>query len=60
MLARGDDPPDRPKGHDQPTAARRDWGYSRGWRAFTVAVLLPLLRLLIRFRWQGKEYLPRR
>jgi 1-acyl-sn-glycerol-3-phosphate acyltransferase len=43
---------------NQPTA-HRDWSYSRGWRAFTVAILLPLLPLLIRFRWQGKEYLPR-
>jgi 1-acyl-sn-glycerol-3-phosphate acyltransferase len=46
------------KGHDQPTA-HRDWSYSRGWRAFTVAIVLPLMRLLIRHRWQGKEYLPR-
>jgi len=47
-----------PKGQDQPTA-HRDWSYSRGWRAFTVAIVLPLSRLLVRFRWQGKEYLPR-
>jgi 1-acyl-sn-glycerol-3-phosphate acyltransferase len=43
----------------QPTV-RREWGYSRGWQLFTVAILRPLLRLLMRYRWQGKENLPRR
>jgi len=42
---------------DQPTV-RRDWGYSRGWRVFTVAILRPLLQLLIRHRFAGKENLP--
>jgi 1-acyl-sn-glycerol-3-phosphate acyltransferase len=54
----GQPPQTPPKGQDQPKASR-DWSYSRGWRAFTVAIVLPLSRLLIRFRWQGKEYLPR-
>ncbi len=47
-----------PRGHDQPTSSRA-WGYSRGWRLFTVAVLRPLLRLPIRHEWQGKENFPR-
>ena len=45
--------------HEPKPKASREWGYSRGWRVFTVAILLPLLRLLIRFRWQGREHLPR-
>jgi 1-acyl-sn-glycerol-3-phosphate acyltransferase len=47
-----------PRGHDQPTSSRA-WGYSRGWRVFTVAILRPLLRLPIRHEWQGKENFPR-
>jgi len=43
---------------DQPKASR-EWGYSRGWRRFSVIVLRPLLMLLMKYRWQGKEYLPR-
>ena len=43
---------------DQPTA-RREWGYSRGWRLFTVIILWPLLRLLMRNKWQGKENFPK-
>ena len=43
---------------DQPTA-QREWGYSPGWRLFTVTVLRPLLRLLMRHEWQGREYFPR-
>jgi 1-acyl-sn-glycerol-3-phosphate acyltransferase len=42
----------------QPTAPR-PWGYSRGWRQFSRAILHPGLRLLIRFRWQGKENIPK-
>ena len=42
---------------DQPKASR-EWGYSRGWRRFSVIVLRPLLMLLMKYRWQGKEYLP--
>jgi 1-acyl-sn-glycerol-3-phosphate acyltransferase len=44
---------------DQPTV-RREWGYSRGWRVFTVAILRPGLRLLMRVRWQGQKNFPRR
>jgi len=47
-----------PAAQDQPTA-RREWGYSRGWRLFTVIILWPLLRLLMRHEWQGKENFPR-
>jgi 1-acyl-sn-glycerol-3-phosphate acyltransferase len=43
---------------DQPTV-RREWGYSRGWRLFTVSILRPLLRLLMRHEWQGRENFPR-
>jgi len=45
-------------GANQPKT-RRDWGYSRGWRRFSVIILRPLLMLLMKYRWQGKEYLPR-
>jgi 1-acyl-sn-glycerol-3-phosphate acyltransferase len=52
-------PPQAPPDRAQPTA-RREWGYSRGWRLFTVMILRPLLRLLMRYQWQGKENFPRR
>jgi 1-acyl-sn-glycerol-3-phosphate acyltransferase len=39
--------------------ASREWGYSRGWRRFSVIILRPLLMLVMKYRWQGKEYLPR-
>jgi 1-acyl-sn-glycerol-3-phosphate acyltransferase len=42
----------------QPQAGR-EWGYSRGWRRFSVIVLRPLLMLVMKYRWQGKECLPR-
>src|SRR6516165_6649991 len=45
-------------GADQPKASR-EWGYSRGWRRFSVIILRPLLMLLMKYRWPGKEYLPR-
>jgi 1-acyl-sn-glycerol-3-phosphate acyltransferase len=51
-------PSQTPPPGNQPTV-RREWGYSRGWRLFTVAILRPLLRLLMRVRWQGQENLPR-
>jgi len=41
---------------DQPTSS---WGYSRGWRLFTRIILHPLLRLLMRYRWAGKENVPK-
>jgi 1-acyl-sn-glycerol-3-phosphate acyltransferase len=47
-----------PRGHDQPTSSRA-WGYSRGWRLFTVTVLRVLLRLVMKHEWQGREYFPR-
>jgi len=55
----GGRPPQTPsQGHDQPTA-RREWGYSRGWRLLTVIILRPLLWLLMRHECQGRENLPR-
>jgi 1-acyl-sn-glycerol-3-phosphate acyltransferase len=48
-----------PARSDQPTV-RREWGYSRGWRLFTVMILRPLLRLLMGYKWQGQENFPRR
>ena len=42
---------------NQPTA-RREWGYSPGWRLFSRIILHPGLRLLIRFRWAGQENIP--
>ena len=38
----------------QPTSYR----YSPGWRLFTRIILQPLLRLLMRNRWAGKENIP--
>jgi 1-acyl-sn-glycerol-3-phosphate acyltransferase len=43
---------------DQPKA-RPDWSYSRGWRVFSVIILRPLLRLLMRHEWSGREYFPK-
>jgi 1-acyl-sn-glycerol-3-phosphate acyltransferase len=43
----------------QPAATRRPWGYSRFWRAVSVIVLRPSLRLLVRNRWQGRENIPK-
>jgi 1-acyl-sn-glycerol-3-phosphate acyltransferase len=54
----GGRPPQLPSHGNQATASRA-WGYSRGWRLFTVIILRPLLRLLMRYEWQGKENLPR-
>ncbi|MGH3234980.1 MAG: lysophospholipid acyltransferase family protein [Streptosporangiaceae bacterium] len=45
-----------PPGHHQPTSS---YSYSRGWRLFSVIILRPVLRLLMRHRWQGKENVPR-
>jgi 1-acyl-sn-glycerol-3-phosphate acyltransferase len=44
-----------PDGAGQPTSYR----YSRGWRRFSVIVLRPGLRLLMKYRWRGKENIPR-
>jgi 1-acyl-sn-glycerol-3-phosphate acyltransferase len=43
---------------DQPRAGR-PWGYSRGWRLFSVIILRPLFMLAMKYQWRGKEYLPR-
>jgi 1-acyl-sn-glycerol-3-phosphate acyltransferase len=43
-------------GASQPTTS---WGYSRFWRMVTVIILVPLLRSLIKHRWEGQENLPR-
>ena len=41
---------------DQRTAS---YSYSKGWRMFSVIILRPGLRLLMKHRWQGKENFPR-
>jgi 1-acyl-sn-glycerol-3-phosphate acyltransferase len=41
---------------DEPTSS---YTYSRGWRLFSVIILRPGLRLLMKHRWQGKENFPR-
>ena len=41
---------------DQRTAT---YSYSKGWRLFSVIILRPGLRLLMKHRWQGKENFPR-
>jgi 1-acyl-sn-glycerol-3-phosphate acyltransferase len=43
---------------DQPKASP-DWSYSKGWRVFVVAILRPLLRLLMRHEWAGRENFPK-
>ena len=52
----GRPPQPSPPGHDQPTSS---YSYSRGWRRFSVIILRPGLRLLMKYRWQGKENFPR-
>ena len=39
--------------------ASPDWGYSKFWRVFIVAILRVLLRLLMRYEWQGRENFPK-
>ena len=41
---------------DQRTAS---CSYSKGWRLFSVIILRPGLRLLMKHQWQGKENFPR-
>src|SRR5579859_305634 len=43
---------------DQPTV-RREWSYSRGWRLFSQIILHPGLRALIRFKWSGRDNIPK-
>jgi 1-acyl-sn-glycerol-3-phosphate acyltransferase len=57
-VAPGERAPQAPPDGHQPTA-RREWGYSRGWRRFTVIILRPLLRLLMKYQWQGRENFPK-
>ncbi len=40
---------------DEPTSS---YTYSRGWRRFSVIILRPGLRLLMKYRWQGRENFP--
>jgi 1-acyl-sn-glycerol-3-phosphate acyltransferase len=51
----GRPPETSPRGHDQPTSG---YSYSRGWRLFSVIILRPGLRLLMKYRWQGRENFP--
>ena len=44
--------PDRAK-------ASPDWSYSKFWRVFIVAILRVLLRLVMRYEWQGRENFPK-
>jgi 1-acyl-sn-glycerol-3-phosphate acyltransferase len=53
----GGRPPQTPPPGNQPTVSR-EWGYSPGWRLFTVIILRPLLRLLMGYQWRGKENFP--
>jgi 1-acyl-sn-glycerol-3-phosphate acyltransferase len=45
-----------PSGSGQGTSS---YTYSRGWRQFSRIILHPLLRLLMRHRWAGKENIPK-
>ncbi len=54
----GEPPRNPPQRHDR-SQAGREWGYSRGWRLFTVTILRPLLRLPMRHEWQGRENFPK-
>jgi 1-acyl-sn-glycerol-3-phosphate acyltransferase len=49
-----------PVSASQPAVTRRPWGYSRFWRAVSVIVLRPSLRLLVRNRWQGRDNIPKK
>ena len=44
-----------PSGSGQGTPS---YTYSRGWRQFSRIILHPLLRLLMRHRWAGRENIP--
>jgi len=54
----GRPPQTPPQGSDQPKLSS-DWSYSRGWRVFSVIILRPLLRLLMRHEWSGRENFPK-
>jgi 1-acyl-sn-glycerol-3-phosphate acyltransferase len=42
------------------TVSRRPWGYSKFWRALSVAVLRPLLHLLINNKHAGRSNIPKK
>ncbi|HLI38788.1 MAG TPA: 1-acyl-sn-glycerol-3-phosphate acyltransferase [Streptosporangiaceae bacterium] len=37
----------------------QEWGYSRAWRRFAVALLWPPLRVIIKHEWHGRQHVPR-
>jgi 1-acyl-sn-glycerol-3-phosphate acyltransferase len=45
-------------GAGQPTSSPSTYTYSPGWRLFSRIILHPGLRLLMRYRWSGKENIP--
>jgi 1-acyl-sn-glycerol-3-phosphate acyltransferase len=46
-------------GAGQPTSSPSTYTYSPGWRLFSRIILHPGLRLLMRFRWSGRENIPK-
>lgn len=46
-------------GAGQPTSSSSSYTYSPGWRLFSRIILHPVLRLLMRFRWSGRENIPK-
>jgi 1-acyl-sn-glycerol-3-phosphate acyltransferase len=44
---------------DNTAQARKAWGYSRFWRAVSVAVLRPLLQVVVRNEWRGMANIPK-
>ena len=46
-------------GAGQPTSSPSTYTYSPGWRLFSRIILHPGLRLLMSFRWSGKENIPK-
>jgi 1-acyl-sn-glycerol-3-phosphate acyltransferase len=45
-------------GAGQPTSSPSTYTYSPGWRLFSRIILHPGLRLLMRYRWSGRENIP--
>ncbi|HEU5386626.1 MAG TPA: lysophospholipid acyltransferase family protein [Streptosporangiaceae bacterium] len=46
-------------GAGQPTSSPSTYTYSPGWRLFSRIILHPGLRLLMKYRWSGKENIPK-
>jgi 1-acyl-sn-glycerol-3-phosphate acyltransferase len=46
-------------GAGQPTSSSSTYTYSPGWRLFSRIILHPGLRLLMKYRWSGKENIPK-